>query len=1178
MEPNCTNIHPLARNGTDQNSRSLQSLPPSYIQMDERQLADYLILLKNYAQYLTYTNLNNQEEGNWTSFFEKDVSFLLADITNWPVKTYIQWVELLLSQLRGSSPSQDQLKFLFDLILSLASRIDRTHTHLPTSTLYKSYLRNLIQSSLKQRLDRILSYYKAAIDENLINPTSKAHPAFTDVQWFWAQDSIAEGYSNLWTEDQDWNTYYQTIIQADSSVFGEGATEADQLRYAASYNLFTTAIEAFLEGVAQSVASAFPFFEETVKDWPHHAPNNALLIAFLKLFQEAQKELNKLTETHLNFYYKDVLGMKPKGAIPAQAHVLIGLAKSLDHFPLKKHTAFRAGKDAEGKPIRFKNEQEVLINKGAVVALKNIFLQPGVNGRIYAAPIANSFDGLGASFPEEVLGWDPFGNVQMPLAQIGFAIASPYLFLKEGTRTITIDLITTSPHQVTAALLNDAFLCELSSEEGWLSVEVQPNVPQAHHIQLVLSLSSDLPAIVPFSPALHEGNFSTTDPVLRVSLVNEKNKNFSLYSTIARLALSSVSITAVVNGIKSLYIQTDAGDQDPSKTFFPFGPLPKKGSKLIIGSNEIFIKELSALSLEVDWKNYPGNANAVSYPFTQQNNPSLSAEYLGNGNWQSTSLDESGQFFNLALGNEANFTTPANITTAEVRYEQNPIYTSAARNGFIRLTIDGDFGRESRNKNYIVNLINGAMGDGIAETDVLGEPYVPQTDSLTAHYTATIDQALNLTTNFDGRNIQFFHVTPFGTAERHPKLLSQDANVYLLPQFYAAAQNEGELYIGLAHIDPLQRISILFQVVEGSANPLKEKPEPHIQWSYLSNNEWLPMASQEVADNTDALINSGIITFTIPEKATKDNSLLDHGLIWLRGSVHGDADTVCRIVGIHAQAVLTEFVDQQNDLSFLDQAVAAGEISKLVNRVASIKKVEQPYPSFGGKGVEDSAQFYVRASERLRHKKRSSTIWDYERMVLEEFPEIYRVKCISHTQFEKEGNSSSLTYNELAPGHVLIIPIAHITSTDIADRLKPYTSLGLLRRIAQFLEKYISPFVKLHVRNPEFNEIKVSCKVQFKGNFDRTTNEQLLEEALIQYLSPWVVQGGQDILFGAEWYASDIINFIEEWEYVEFLTDFKLIQQFSNGTNQMVNTAKAENARTILVSSAQHQFLTPSGC
>jgi hypothetical protein len=103
----------------------------------------------------------------------------------------------------------------------------------------------------------------------------------------------------------------------------------------------------------------------------------------------------------------------------------------------------------------------------------------------------------------------------------------------------------------------------------------------------------------------------------------------------------------------------------------------------------------------------------------------------------------------------------------------------------------------------------------------------------------------------------------------------------------------------------------------------------------------------------------------------------------------------------------------QMDGAILVVSAADGPMPQAKEHVLLARQVQipdAPYPSFGGRVTEDNAEFYNRVSERLRHKDRAITIFDYERLVLESFPDIYRVKCIDHTD---EGC-------ELAPGHVLV--------------------------------------------------------------------------------------------------------------------------------------------------------------
>src|SRR4029077_10948625 len=108
-------------------------------------------------------------------------------------------------------------------------------------------------------------------------------------------------------------------------------------------------------------------------------------------------------------------------------------------------------------------------------------------------------------------------------------------------------------------------------------------------------------------------------------------------------------------------------------------------------------------------------------------------------------------------------------------------------------------------------------------------------------------------------------------------------------------------------------------------------------------------------------------------------------------------------------------------------------------------------------------------SERLRHKNRAICLWDYERLILEAFPQIYKVKCLNHTCFEPSESGTGI-YRELAPGHVTIVTIPNVRVQNLRDPLKPFTSLGLLDEIKGFLEESTSCFAQLHVKNPQFEE------------------------------------------------------------------------------------------------------------
>src|SRR6202000_1570275 len=218
---------------------------------------------------------------------------------------------------------------------------------------------------------------------------------------------------------------------------------------------------------------------------------------------------------------------------------------------------------------------------------------------------------------------------------------------------------------------------------------------------------------------------------------------------------------------------------------------------------------------------------------------------------------------------------------------------------------------------------------------------------------------------------------------------------------------------------PPQNLALLFQVADGTANPLAAKPENHLRWSYLRGNEWATLPADAVSDLTEELLVSGIVTLAVPADATNRHSLMPPGMQWIRIAVASAADAVCRLVGVAAQAVrATSRVP--DGAATLTVDLPAGTISKLDSPDAAVKAVSQPYPTFGGRPVEDSTAFATRMSERLRHKDRAITLWDYERLLLEAFPGIYQARCLNHTLYDPTTCGAG-SYHELAPGHVTVV-------------------------------------------------------------------------------------------------------------------------------------------------------------
>src|SRR5690606_20415809 len=138
-------------------------------------------------------------------------------------------------------------------------------------------------------------------------------------------------------------------------------------------------------------------------------------------------------------------------------------------------------------------------------------------------------------------------------------------------------------------------------------------------------------------------------------------------------------------------------------------------------------------------------------------------------------------------------------------------------------------------------------------------------------------------------------------------------------------------------------------------------------------------------------------------------------------------------------------------------------------------------------------EYYRRVSERLRHKNRAITLWDYEHLVLQRFPEIFQVKCLNHTC-----NDSFVS-----AGRVTLVVIPDTEQKNVFDPLQPRVSTALLNEIAAYLNRLNSLHVTAKVVNPDYEVVKASLKVKFYNGLDIPTHVQKLNEDIIRYLSPW---------------------------------------------------------------------------
>lgn len=1184
----------LVREGTSQDGRAAAALNPASAPPNARGVAHNIVFARSYAAALKhYDRTNAPTNGGWSDFFANDAAVPLAvaaieDIESYKT-TVRSWFDFL-NDMDNAGQSQalmDRLGYLFAAVGSLARSLDGFTQSLPDSIALKGMVQNLIRTQLAPALSRLIAYYKGGTGIGVVNAVAPVPPMQIFRDPVVAFDAIlSKGLSGDWSGAAAWAGYEPGIV-ADASVYGPGGPPDPFVRinHCSTHNLFRSVFDQFLKVFMRIVTESQTALGGLLTAFPGHAPHYALYLAFLQLAEYARGAGNRLTQEHLDFYYRVILGLKEKPSQPGYVHLLAELAKQADSFDFAAGTLFKAGKDAAGKDAFFANIADFVANKASIAALKTVYRHESEpvasgdldEGRIFASPVANSDDGQGAPLASIDKSWHPFfdkvyvdGNlsqIDMPMAEIGFAIASHYLYVAEGTRHIA--LLLTADGVLPAAAQGDftaAVQCYFSTAKGWLQKAPISFARANNNLQLVVELNGADDPVTPYAAKVHGYNFDTGLPVLLVKLVQDVKKTY-VYPDLQDAKIASANLTIHVTGMKTLAVATDFGPVDLSKPFQPFGSSPAANSTLVIGSNEIFQKSLTDAEIDITWQ-------APPVVFTGTAMPTVGVDFLKAGVWTPSS-------------NPAPSIAPASGTTTVVSLTKNlgdPVvdapdftgnqpYTTQARHGFARLVLSGDIGQAAYQSALITYLLNAKTATSPGPT----MPPGPSATALTMSYTASTSLALDSAQEpvFEARAGRFFHLGPFGTAEQQPYLTGGDS-VALLPQFSFArgndaAKSEAEFYIGVTGPLPPQSIAVLFQVVDGSANPLAPKPIPHFDWCYLANNQWVEFPENAVCDKTGELLDSGIITFAVPAKATSDNTLLPSGMYWIRAAVDKDSDAVCRLQLVAAQAMEAVFADQGNAPDFSATPLPAGTVAKLAVPDSAVKSIGQPFPSFGGRGAEQPQDFYQRVSERLRHKDRAIDLWDYERLILQAFPQIYKVKCLNHTQFEPADGSGGSgpcnggIYRELAPGHVTIITLPNLQTQQERDPLKPYTSLGLLTDIETFLRKRTSCLAQLHVKNPQFEEVRVAFKVKLFDGYDAAYYTIQLQQAITRFLSPWAFTGVGVPTFGGKVYKSVLINFVEEQPYVDYVTDFQLFQDVPCQPMATVDLDEVSGSRAVSI-------------
>ena len=390
-------------------------------------------------------------------------------------------------------------------------------------------------------------------------------------------------------------------------------------------------------------------------------PHLVLFLAFLHLLRHAQSELNTLTGRHLDFYYRQVLRLTTKPAVPDHVNLLLTPAAGVEQALLPAGSLLMAGLDVAGRERVYRTDRAVLVNRAQIARLSAVY----TDERLTREPVAGKkalrnlypsddvtsvTGGPSTEVDRDVSRWKTFGQRPQkadrntpPAEALGWAIASPLLALSEGDRQIVLTLGFASEPDDGAKIEptfsqfaqqdSGPFRPEVSTARGWMEPDRIPVIRSGSYQQLIddsadqeplqglqftLTFSANADPIAPPTP--EHGQVDPDRPVLRLMLRQiwqaDERQFVTLYDPFSRLKLARIRLQVRVGGdvgpagLTTLLLQNDETTLVANKPFEPFGSSPAVGSRFYLGHPELVQKEIESLGFNIAWMGVPANLSS----------------------------------------------------------------------------------------------------------------------------------------------------------------------------------------------------------------------------------------------------------------------------------------------------------------------------------------------------------------------------------------------------------------------------------------------------------------------------------------------------------------------------------------------------------------------------------------
>lgn len=1150
-------------NGTSQESRELTNLVNRDLQLNNIDLRDTLVQ--------TFEILKKEEPKAyryWYNILFSEIS-ILADLKYFDIEEFQKNnlnCNQKFTQFRRKEKKEKYLLQNIHLLTVLLSYFSKWFTGFISKSLYESEV------------------------YNAINSIFSGSSVLADLEFLYHQKKK----SNQFINEKNYEYLLNIFVLLDHKYEDikeerREENEIDELTLLSEvcYRLNTVFIDLFflIKGKSDQY---YKHFTEKSSQQPHLD----LMMVYQHLYKYPQKMLNSFPKRYLNLYFNTLLNEKKLEEKKDFAYLTFSLNDGIHYAKIPSQTKFIAGNDELRKNVYYSIDHSVVLTSSEVkkIRIKNIDFKE-LGGK-YPLQIVSSIK----SFDQDVVEGEHInlpltGNENLEKQSVSFFISDHVLLLDNGDREIvfTFHLDVKSMNVLTHLISNvkevtgwkgnllfnnifgKIFSAEYTGPEGWEKVKkltflTTKYTPTSMSFKAIIT--SDEPGVVSASKKIHAIDKFQGKPVFKFTL-NTETYLFG-YSFLSELIIDRIVIDVNVRGFSGFDVYNHDGILETSVPYAAWGNQPTKGNYIVLGSNEVFYKDINYLDIDFQWYNLPFHPNGLTgyyenYEQDELKNSQykLKLERLNNGKWnyldtfsmfrnQRTTDNEEvydiGSLSDFTHFNDIEFINYSSIEDASL--DDLKGFNNYSRNGFIKFTIENPeagFGHELYPKLMMSQVGQRSFFNFFKrkKQKEFSVPFVPFLDKVMANYSAK--STIILDEKISNKNKE----DKFGYNYGSKNIIETLTRQRLLPKMEMGISLE--VFVENAYRGDI--ISILFQL-KNSSNDEETGTDNNLIWEFLNCGEWESIAESNILRNeTDNLTKTGLVIFKIPSHFSDE---VNKGKFWLRLHLSEEQENNIIIEKVYSKVikVALELPDNRAYYEY-GKVLPPNAIARSLTKIPGIRNIKQPMPSFGGKSLEKENAFVNRISETIKHRNRPVTSWDFEKIILTEFHEISQVICIPVS----EHNNSLL---------IVIIPVS--------DEKFPITSNDLLNRVDRFLRSVTSSHVKFNICSPLYEKIKVNVSLSLKVGYTQGFYLDEINSKLTEFINTIALSNSNRFVLGGKLHLSDVLSYLKTIPYIDGVKHLSLVHLVKDNNNKykLIDTAQTDYNESFILASKPWSVLTSS--